>query len=904
MSYHLFPKIYILCLNYLFMRPLFVLGLTTLLLKISSAQCDTSYFRNTGTLINDLLLIDSNKVVAVGDNGYAIKSTDGGKSWRNIPTFQPYFLRAVCAATDSVLYAVGSYQTILKSEDQGESWFPLYVKLKTPGINVTDWFNDVFFLNKNKGFIVADGGLLISTNDGGRSWKDTVFTTFLSGRLNSVTFVNDTLGFISGGSNFLYRTKNGGATWEKIDVDAIGFNMDITKVKFINALKGFAVGGGGLVMKTTDGGNTWTGGSTPNPNSYVDLCFINSQVGFIASTNTDGLVTKTTDGGDSWNTEFISVTSGPSYCYSVATDPAGKRVLFGGGSSTGYGGRYILSTTDGGSSYQLLSGNGRSDFYTTYFLNDSTGYIAGDAGFCYKTSDYGESWKPLHIIPSLLANPSSNIFFIDEKYGFVSSDRIYKTTDGGDNWDLVDIPGGEQQVFPRSMYFFDTLTGVVVDYGAIYRTVNAGASWSNVLTSPSTFTDLCFTKSGKGYAVGYDGKFFTSNDKGVTWNSFDLGSTDDLSCVYFYDNNLGFIGTADSMLYKTTNGGSSWTKINIHDPVRMRSIIFINDFTGYLMLHNDGSPSGIKKTKDGGLTWSFVSSTSESLSKFSGFKNIYISGASGFILKTDNPHAPGSPGYIYGPDVNCQNSKSDFITGPLQGVNYAWSLSGGGVNSFKQNKDTVLWSQPGSYTLGVNISNVCGTGPTVQTNIIVHRPTVIDSQPASQTICTGSPLVLSVVASGESIRYQWKKTGDDIPGATGSSYKIDSATEANSGFYSVTVTGLCGAVTSPYAQIDVRPKGSCVTALPAINTFIDRYTLMPSLVTDHAILKIISRRNVKVNWSILDANGRGVIYFNNQLTIGENQLDLSLRRLSTGTYYILGSTNSGIIPPIRFVKTR
>src|SRR5262249_49898186 len=163
--------------------------------------------------------------------------------------FQPYFLRAICAATDSTLYAVGSYQTILKSEDQGESWFPLHATIKNGNINVAGFFNDVFFLDKNKGFIVADNGVLISTNDVGRSWKDTVFSSFSSSRLNSITFINPTLGFISGTSNFLYRTSDAGVTWERINVDFLGFNRDIKKVAFVDALRGFAVGADGLIIK-------------------------------------------------------------------------------------------------------------------------------------------------------------------------------------------------------------------------------------------------------------------------------------------------------------------------------------------------------------------------------------------------------------------------------------------------------------------------------------------------------------------------------------------------------------------------------------------------------------------------------------------------------------------------------
>lgn len=93
----------------MYKRPLLLFGVMILLLKDVAAQCDSSYFRYTATLINDAIVFtDTNKIIGVGDNGFIIKSTDGGRNWKNIPTFQPYYLRAIYAPTDSILYTVGS----------------------------------------------------------------------------------------------------------------------------------------------------------------------------------------------------------------------------------------------------------------------------------------------------------------------------------------------------------------------------------------------------------------------------------------------------------------------------------------------------------------------------------------------------------------------------------------------------------------------------------------------------------------------------------------------------------------------------------------------------------------------------------------------------------------------------
>jgi len=53
--------------------------------------------------------------------------------------------------------------------------------------------------------------------------------------------------------------------------------------------------------------------------------------------------------------------------------------------------------------------------------------------------------------------------------------------------------------------------------------------------------------------------------------------------------------------------------------------------------------------------------------------------------------------------------------------------------------------------------------------------------------------------NGTSVRYQWRKDGGNIAGATNSSYMISSATEADNGSYDVFITNACGSATSSVA---------------------------------------------------------------------------------------------------------
>ena len=86
-------------------------------------------------------------------------------------------------------------------------------------------------------------------------------------------------------------------------------------------------------------------------------------------------------------------------------------------------------------------------------------------------------------------------------------------------------------------------------------------------------------------------------------------------------------------------------------------------------------------------------------------------------------------------------------------------------------------------------------------------------QPVGQTVVAGDPLTLAVSATGGSLKYQWKRNGVDIDGATSNVYRIPAAaaTDDNASF-TVAVSNGLGSVTSNAAVVRVVP--GTVSALP------------------------------------------------------------------------------------------
>lgn len=88
-------------------------------------------------------------------------------------------------------------------------------------------------------------------------------------------------------------------------------------------------------------------------------------------------------------------------------------------------------------------------------------------------------------------------------------------------------------------------------------------------------------------------------------------------------------------------------------------------------------------------------------------------------------------------------------------------------------------------------------------NFTLNAGPAITEQPKDASACTGA-VELSVVASGNGLKYQWRRNGVVVPGANTSTYRIAEVNAASAGRYDVVVTGACAPqVTSRQATVTV-----------------------------------------------------------------------------------------------------
>lgn len=366
----------------------------------------------------------------------------------------------------------------------------------------------------------------------------------------------------------------------------------------------------------------------------------------------------------------------------------------------------------------------------------------------FKTTDYGESWQQLGQAHTSLGNPVNCFYFTDSLHGFAATEEMSVTNDGGKSWSKRALPNSPYSSGVNYMIFFDTLTGIASYQSLLYHTTDGAFSWQPAEQPPATLvnsfiTGIAATPSGKLFTSGYDGVVMESNDKGSTWTAINLNN-DYLTGIYFLNDSIGFIGTSDSIIYKTVNGGITWNRIVTISRGHLRSFAFSDSLNGFMLANNGSSyTSVIYKTKDGGNSWIHVRSESESIYNIAGFNNFYLAGGNGLILKTDHLVKPSIPGYISGPSQVCNNTSSIYTVAQSKNLNYTWLTAPSAIENAGATSDTIMWNSGGKYTVAVAAKNACGIGP--QRKLIID---VIDFKPD----ITIDDTVLSVT---KGLNYKW-----------------------------------------------------------------------------------------------------------------------------------------------------
>ncbi|MCU1268229.1 MAG: hypothetical protein JWM21_4547 [Acidobacteria bacterium] len=152
----------------------------------------------------------------------------------------------------------------------------------------------LFFSDAEHGWVGGWRGTIYHTNDGGLSWRRQESSTNLD--INRLTFVNHLQGWAGawkfGEGSALITTSDGGSTWKTILPDSMLYNFT-----FVDDFEGWALDEERGIVHTVDGGETWNVQRQPNATMLRLLFFLNKREGWVIGA--DALL-HTVDGGQIW----------------------------------------------------------------------------------------------------------------------------------------------------------------------------------------------------------------------------------------------------------------------------------------------------------------------------------------------------------------------------------------------------------------------------------------------------------------------------------------------------------------------------------------------------------------------------------------------------------------------------
>ncbi len=210
------------------------------------------------------------------------------------------------------------------------------------------------------------------------------------------------------------------------------------------------------------------------------------------------------------------------------------------------------------------------------------------------------------ICNSSVSKDLHDVWFIDQNIGIAVGDSgtIVRSIDGGLNWTLV---MSIDSISLKKVKFFDSQNGIAIGTN-IYRTHDAGLSWSNIPHTNDMFYDIEILNSTSCLISGWPTALIKSIDTGSSFFNLVSRQNQHIALLSFIDENIGFAckiwdGGPNPTL-KTTNGGLNWDTLpHLNHNTVMETMSFISESVGFKGGWYNGN---LQKTTDSADSWSSV----------------------------------------------------------------------------------------------------------------------------------------------------------------------------------------------------------------------------------------------------------------------------------------------------------
>jgi len=271
-------------------RPIAIMGLLGILLLPLAAQtpqpnAKAAQEQKRSCWLRDIASPTPSAVYAMCEQGTMWSTIDSGGKWEQRETGAPASLRALAFLDANRGIAVGKGGLIIGTDDGGKTWS------KRPS-NTTENLMEISFVG-DQGWVAAYAGKILHTTDGGKTWTEQKTGTRQT--LETIYFHDAQHGWAAGWAGTILRTSDGGATWETLKADKATWS--VSSIYFKDNQNGWLVGFAGQILHTKDAGTNWTVQESPVKSVLTSITFGPGGRGWI--TYDEGFVVSE-DGGETW----------------------------------------------------------------------------------------------------------------------------------------------------------------------------------------------------------------------------------------------------------------------------------------------------------------------------------------------------------------------------------------------------------------------------------------------------------------------------------------------------------------------------------------------------------------------------------------------------------------------------
>lgn len=445
-------------------------------------------------------------------------------------------------------------------------------------------------------FAGLSGGGVARSGDGGRTWR--TFSEGLASSRIQLLAVHPVLGRLvyAADGQYLYRSVNDGRTWTLLPLAAVSV----------------------LALDPSDPDVVWAG--------------------------RPGGLFRSADRGDSWQRVRGNLPASHGV-QALAVDQADPRRIYLGVTGPARFGLWV--SEDGGQSWTRRSRSvpfrlyaDRNAARTVYFLRGNTLQRSRDAGLTWERFfDQGSTDLPEPVPQELAADPRDPAVFYVTAHLADSSTRLFRTTNAGRTWQLLEGGGLPERVAPTALTVAAdgaVLLGVRFGFSdlgftefGVFRSGDGGASWEPSRGLINTGVQaVAVTPAGAIFlSIPFEG-VVRSLDNGATWttaldlpNPLVIGLTaDPHDADTVYATTRFQFGEENHIVWRTTDNGETWEALPYPLPAEGGQVFALDGMdlavdaadpqTLFLatQLNNSGSNewAGIFRSRDGGQTWEKV----------------------------------------------------------------------------------------------------------------------------------------------------------------------------------------------------------------------------------------------------------------------------------------------------------